>query len=108
MGDGKLVRSEFVDLCIDVMWGLPVANLEMAVENYLGAKSMETRRNQAYWQAAPPSQHSSLPIALVAARVWVCAPPLAGSFLFGHMSGRHTGANSMRTVASGSASRTAS
>ena len=51
LGDGKLVRSEFVDLCIDVMWGLPVENLKMAVENYLGAKSMETRRNAAYWQA---------------------------------------------------------
>jgi len=51
MGDGKLVRSEFVDLCIDVMWGLPVQNLEMAVQNYLGAKSMEKRRNAAYWQA---------------------------------------------------------
>ena len=51
VGDGKLVRSEFVDLCIDVMWGLPVQNLEMAVQNYLGAKSMEKRRNAAYWQA---------------------------------------------------------
>ena len=26
LGDGKLVRSEFVDLCIDVMWGLPVVS----------------------------------------------------------------------------------
>ena len=51
MGDGKLVRSEFVDLCIDVMWGLPSANLEMAVQNYLEAKSMETRRNAEYWKA---------------------------------------------------------
>merc|ERR1740124_1290592 len=67
LGDGKLVRSEFVDLCIDVMWGLPVANLEMAVQNYLGAKSMETRRNQAYWQAYGRQLDAYC-------RFWICVP----------------------------------
>ena len=110
LGDGKLVRSEFVDLCIDVMWGLPVANLEMAVQNYLGAKSMEKRRNAAYWQAATLTLALALAPTLAPTLVPTLTPTLAPTLDLNAAPtpSRRTAGSSTSTAASSSASPTAS
>ena len=106
------MRSEFVDLCIDVMWGLPVANLEMAVQNYLGAKSMEKRRNAAYWQAATLTLALALAPTLAPTLVPTLTPtPTLAPTLDLNAAPtptRHTAGSSTSTAASSSASPTAS
>ena len=48
--DGSLDRAEFVDLCIDVLWGVPVEQLESAASNYAASvEALEARKNT-YWR----------------------------------------------------------
>jgi len=51
--DGKLDREEFVDLCIDVLWNVPIPQLEAAATNYAAnAEALEKRINTQWRRTA--------------------------------------------------------
>jgi len=51
-GDGKMVRWEFVLLCLDTLSAVPISELEIALTNYVAAASAHERKNEARWKAA--------------------------------------------------------
>lgn len=52
MNDGLLFRTEFMELCMDVLWSTPVEEIEMGAQNFSDAQSRLTKRYAAHWQSA--------------------------------------------------------
>ena len=50
--DGKLNRVEFVGLCMEHLWGLPIPTVERAMRNRKSARKARKRHNNAYWRNA--------------------------------------------------------
>jgi len=63
-GDGKMVRWEFVVLCINVLDKVPLEELKLAADNYMAAASCDDRKNEARWKAAAKSLDMYARIAL--------------------------------------------
>lgn len=48
--DGKLNRAEFVDLCIELLWGVPVDQLDSAATNYADSQQALINRRSVKWR----------------------------------------------------------
>ena len=49
-GDGVLNRLEFLELCIQELWNVPMAQIDLALENVTLAKTAHSRKYLHYWQ----------------------------------------------------------
>jgi len=49
-GDGVLNRLEFLELCIQELWNVPMAQIDLALENVKLAKTAHSRKYAHYWQ----------------------------------------------------------
>lgn len=60
VADGKLNRVEFVTMCVEQLWHVPIAQLKTAMENMNVARKSQTRRNASYWSSvATKTDHIS-------------------------------------------------
>ena len=48
--DGKLDKSEFVELCVDVLWNVEVEQLESAASNYAANEEALVQRRNTRWR----------------------------------------------------------
>ena len=62
--DEKLVRYEFIEMCIDLLWDVSMDQLDVAVKNYKECQAMYERRNTIKWRALASRIDSF-------ARIWV-------------------------------------
>ena len=50
-GDLLIVRSEFMEICMQALWRMPIPLLESAVGNFLKAENVQATSNVAKWKA---------------------------------------------------------
>ena len=53
--DGMLVRWEFMELCIDLLWGQPIPTLQAAFKVYRAASKFERDERLLYWKITAKS-----------------------------------------------------
>ena len=73
--DGKLDSAEFVDLCIECLWNVPIPQLESAAQNYVANVEALEKRTNTQWRrlANNIDRHCRfwVPFAYVIVMVWV-------------------------------------
>jgi len=73
--DGSLSRLEFLQLCAEEIWNVPVAQIELAMENMSATKSALQRKHLAYWGKVADSidgwARLMIPLAYVAAMLFL-------------------------------------
>ena len=55
MEDKRLTRLEFCELCVEVLIGYPIKQLQMAMDNYKAAKGILERRHREHWEGVAQS-----------------------------------------------------
>ena len=83
--NGKLNRFEFVTMCKDWLWNVPIDRIELAMGNLQASREGLTKRNRAYWRAVAISVERwarvVIPLSYLLTMVWLFHAEFSDEYL---------------------------